>query len=142
MGVTANLRQIYSRLKSAEIKVSDSVLSALDIAGLEIVNVARRTKTYEDRTGDLSASIGYGVYTYGKAYSIGGFLGGQGEQSGQQKLIEIAGLYTHSRYVLLVVAGMEYAAYVERKGYIVLDAAKLQADSIIANALNNIKLEL
>lgn len=142
MDITAYLRQINARLKKAEMVISDKILSALDSAGEEIVSTARQTKTYEDRTGNLSASMGYGVYSYGKAYSIGGFLGGQGEQEGQQALADLARQYAHRRYVLLVVAGMEYAAYVERRGYVVLDAAELQSDSIIGKALNNITIEV
>lgn len=142
MDITAYLRQINARLKKAEVVISDKILSALDSAGEEIVSTARQTKTYEDRTGNLSASMGYGVYSYGKAYSIGGFLGGQGEQEGRQALADLARQYAHRRYVLLVVAGMEYAAYVERRGYVVLDAAELQSDSIIGKALNNITIEV
>ena len=142
MDITAYLRQINARLKKAEVVISDKILSALDSAGEEIVSTARQTKTYEDRTGNLSASMGYGVYSYGKAYSIGGFLDGKGEQEGRQALADLARQYAHRRYVLLVVAGMEYAAYVERRGYVVLDAAELQSDSIIGKALNNITIEV
>jgi len=115
-----------------------SLLTALDNAGQRAVEVARASKTYQDRTGNLSASIGYGVYHNGVEYRTGGFNGGDGETQGREYLRQIQTQYAHSKFALIVVAGMEYAAAVERRGYVVLDGALLRSDAIVKEELSRL----
>ena len=140
MDLSKALRAISERLHKSTDSIEDKILSVLDMAGQQAVRIARNTKTYKDETGNLTASIGYGVFHFGKSHSIGGFGGGVGEQKGLQKLQEIAADYASKPYVLIVVAGMEYALYVERRGFVVLDAANLQLDNILRSELSKIKV--
>lgn len=69
-----------------------------------------------DQTGNLRSSIGYGVYNHGKSVLESAFnvvkSGVEGPAKGEQLLNELASKYAET-YALVVVAGMEYADYVE-----------------------------
>lgn len=134
-------RELLKRMRSSADSAEESVLSALDNAGQRLVEIARNTKTYKDNTGNLTASIGYGVYHKGERYSVGGFGYGEGGQKGLKKLESVAADYSSRPLLLIVVAGMDYAIYVERSGYVVLDAAMLQKDSVLNAELKRVKIK-
>lgn len=140
MDLAKYLKGLSSRFNKTTDRVENKVLLALDRAGQRLVDIARESKTYQDETGNLTASIGYGVYHKGEEFSIGGFGGGNGEKEGVKRLSDVASKHKSKAYVLVVVAGMEYAIYVERSGYIVLDVAKLKANSVITEELNKVKV--
>lgn len=135
MGIVSTLQAMHTRLEKVKDTIYLAIPKALEKAGKEIVQDARDSKTYKDRTGNLTASMGYGVYQYGKECSIGGFGGGKGEEQGRIELEQRAKELSHLPFCLIIVAGMEYAVYVERCGYVVLDHARLMSDSIIQDAL-------
>lgn len=140
MDIAGYLQGVSKRLKNTTESIESKVLQALDRAGQRVVDVAHSTKTYQDETGNLTASIGYGVYHKGEEYSVGGFGSIKGGDEGNKRLASVAAQHKNKAYVLIVVAGMDYAVYVERRGYIVLDTAKLKADSIITEELNKVKV--
>lgn len=69
-----------------------------------------------DHTGNLRSSIGYAVYDYGKKYIESTFAvvrqGGKGASEGRKIVNELASKYANV-YALVVVAGMNYAEFVE-----------------------------
>ncbi len=69
-----------------------------------------------DHTGNLRSSIGYAVYDYGKKYIESTFAvvrqGGKGASEGRKMVNELASKYANV-YALVVVAGMNYAEFVE-----------------------------
>lgn len=73
-------------------------------------------ESWIDQTGNLRSSIGYAVYEQGKVLIESAFEQvGNGVEGGKKsrKLIEeLASKYSQT-YALVVVAGMEYAEYVE-----------------------------
>ena len=140
MDLAGYLKGLSKRLHQSVDDVSEKILQALDSTGQRMVEVARNTKTYQDKTGNLTASIGYGVYRRGTQYSVGGFGYGEGGQKGLAKLEQVATQHKAKEYVLIVVAGMDYATYVERRGYVVLDTAGLQFDNIATTELNKVKI--
>lgn len=141
MGIkVTGIREAKERLRKLREQADEAILKALDDAGKRLVETALATKQYQDRTGNLSASMGYGVYYKGNEYSTGGFKGGEGETKGREYLEQIQSQYAHSKFVLIVVAGMGYAAAVERKGYVVLDGALVRSDDIVRDELSKIKL--
>ena len=140
MDLGKHLQSLSKRFHQNMESLDNKVLLALQTAGEHAVRIARSTKTYKDNTGNLSASIGYGIYYYGKNISTGGFGSGVGGQVGEKRLAEVASSHTDKPYVLIVVAGMHYALYVERSGYVVLDYADLQLDSIIREETNKINV--
>ena len=140
MDLAGYLRKLSQRFHKSVNGLSESILQSLDRTGQRVVEIARNTKTYQDKTGNLTASIGYGVYHNGVQYSVGGFGRGEGGDKGREKLETLAAKQKNKPYVLIVVAGMDYATYVERSGYIVLDAAGLQVECVANTELNKARI--
>lgn len=69
-----------------------------------------------DQTGNLRSSIGYGVFEDGRKTIQSAFesvlKGAQGSAIGRKELDKLAGMYSDT-FALVVIAGMEYADYVE-----------------------------
>lgn len=104
-----------------------ALLLVLNELGNELVRYARLTHSYTDRTGNLTNSMGYAVIRGKTVVMTGGEL-----QDGEALEAAIKAAYNAAKrsttaYSLVVVAGMEYAAYVEAKGYNVLVPAELKA---------------
>lgn len=122
-------------------KLDHQLIGVLIKAGEFAVEQARRTKTYEDQTGNLTASIGYGVFKGNTLVASGGFdYGKEGGNIGAMALLEKLPNLGSKGVGLVVVAGMDYATYVERTGHVVLDDARLSVGSVIDNLLSQLKL--
>lgn len=71
-----------------------------------------------DQTGNLRSSIGYAVYADGYKVIESAFQqvlnGAEGASEGRKMIEDLASKYSEA-YALVVVAGMEYADYVEAK---------------------------
>lgn len=122
----------------------ETCIKTLDYVGLECVREARTRRTYTDRTGNLRSSTGYYVLCEGKVVRKGGFeavspKATEGPSEGRKFIAEIASGYP-SGIVLVVVAGMDYAAYVEANGYNVLDSAELMARKLVPELLKRLGL--
>lgn len=105
-------------LKEAE-RIQKLAIRALSRLGERCVKEARdRTPEYSwfDQTGNLRSSIGYIISHNGRIIQYSDFQqvksGTEGSKTGKQFAEEIVKKYT-SGYVLVVVAGMNYAEYVE-----------------------------
>lgn len=98
----------------------------LSVLGERVVKYAREHGSYTDRTGNLRNSIGYVVVQYGRIvtedFSIGS---GHGEAKAQARAyaLEVARELPADKTYLVWVAGMEYAKYVEAKGFDVLEGS-------------------
>lgn len=92
-----------------------------------------------DRTGNLRSSIGYSVLDHGKkviesAFDIVG-QGAEGASKGRQAINDLTTKYSEV-YALLVVAGMEYADFVEAiEGKDVLESTRLWANGVIGKRI-------
>lgn len=109
--------------------------------GEECVKHARENGKYTDRTANLRNSIGYIVIQHGQTV-IDSFSGAfaakldpQGKadaemahQRGLAYANEVGATLGSKATFLVVVAGMEYAKYVEAKGYNVLNATESQLE--------------
>lgn len=113
------------------------------IIGEKCVNAARSSHTYRDQTGNLSSSIGYAVSIDGRLVSISSFNkvmnGDEGATDGEEYVRRLIGQYPKG-IVLIVVAGMNYAAYVSDKGYDVLDSAESLAEHQLPQMLKDLGL--
>ena len=73
-------------------------------------------ESWKDHSGNLRSSIGYAIYDHGKNLIEGAFApikgGKKGQEEGQKMVDELASKYA-TTYALVVVAGMNYAEYVE-----------------------------
>lgn len=78
------------------------------------------------------------LYDNGNLVETGGFLGGEGQQAGEEALQQSTPATTDP--TLVIVAAMPYAVNVERQGFSVLDGARLQAKDTITNQLRQATL--
>ncbi|MCD8313426.1 MAG: hypothetical protein LUC24_04630 [Bacteroidales bacterium] len=111
------------------------ILRRLNEAGLRAVNSARNEHGYTDRTGNLTSSIGYVIVEDGKVIQESAFEvvkdGAQGSSDGRAFAESLASGYP-TGIVLIIVAGMNYAAYVSARGFNVLDSAETVAEKLIS----------
>ncbi len=96
---------------------------------------------YIDWTANLRSSIGYVIVRSGNVVSQGGFKsakgGGEGAEEGKAYAEQLAAKFPQS-IALIVVAGMNYAAYVSAKGYDVLDTAELLAEKLVPQMMKQL----
>ena len=75
----------------------------------------------------------------GKIVTVGGFQqvkdGSEGPMEGKGYALELAASVGSGSVALIVVAGRNYAAYVERRGYNVLASAEILAEKLIQELL-------
>lgn len=133
--------------------ITNAVEEALQLVCLEITRKAKaeygtgdpsqaghpHQPNYIEWTHYLKASIGYVVYNDGEKiaehFDAGsGNKGLGGANAGQQLADRVASEYP-SGFVAVIVAGSEYAAYVESKGYDVLTGATTEATEILRKYL-------
>ena len=121
MGITPqfSVREIHSYMESYRQRVEEIVIRNLQRLGEQaIIHVRNRTgeESWYDQTGNLRSSVGYVVGRDGVVTSKGGFSqvlnGAEGTSEGQKFAESLAKLMA-GKYFLIVVAGMEYASYVE-----------------------------
>lgn len=112
--------------------------NTLSYVGEEAVKEARNNGSYQDQTGNLRSSISY-VVTDGKNIGIDkGELyksGSEGASKGKKLVQEYAARHKDD-IELHIVAGMEYADYVERiHGKNVLSSARVLIDKEVPDRL-------
>lgn len=122
-------------------RLEEVVIDQLKDCGEQFVADARSVNTYTDRTGNLRASIGYVIAKDGREI-FGNFQGiASGTSVGRRKIKTILGDNSKG-FVLIVVAGMEYAAAVEAKGYDVITGSSLSADSFLTRQIDRLRQQL
>lgn len=117
---------VQGKMRAFGARFERALVLVLNEIGMELVKCARDEHSYTDRTGNLTNSMGYAVMKGHAVLIQGGEGSGEGSKAAMETILNIAG-QTPSRYTLAIVAGMEYAAYVEAKGYNVLIPAELKA---------------
>lgn len=97
----------------------EELVRALSYLGEQAVTKVRDREeidSWYDHTGNLRSSIGYSVFDHGKKLFESAFEpiknGKEGQSEGKKLVDELASKYA-STYALVVVAGMNYAEYVE-----------------------------
>lgn len=112
--------------------------------GEQVLNAARSTDSYKDQTGNLRSSLGYVVAVDGRVADISSFAvvknGQEGSKTGADYARKLARKYPKG-IVLIVCAGMNYAAYVSAKGYDVEDSAEILADRLVPQMLRQLGLK-
>lgn len=124
-------------------KAEDKMLVFLQAGGEKFIEVARRSGSYKDQTGNLRSSIGYIIAKNGKvvAENFTESEKGTDKTTGKYKgrrLAEEVSLSHSGGYVLVGVAGMEYAASVEAKGYEVVSGANTQCEKYLRDTLKSV----
>ena len=113
-------------------RIEDVIISRLNLIGLSFFKNARENGTYNNITGNLRSSIGYIVLKNGKTVqqnfeaSDKGSDKATGLSAGRSYANEVKKKFGRG-YVLICVAGMQYAASVESKGKDVITASAITA---------------
>lgn len=111
--------------------------------GEQVLNAARSSKDYKDQTGNLRSSLGYVVAVDGRVADKSSFevvkKGQEGAKTGADYARKLARKYPKG-IVLIVCAGMNYAAYVNSKKD-VADSAELLADRLVPKMLKQLGLK-
>lgn len=142
--------EIKKMLEKKRRSIQKTILLNMQRIGEEFVRRARNNRTYKDRTGNLRSSIGYVVLHNGQQlyqsfqeFPPGeGTKGAAGVRNGVKKakdLIEDARRRFPKGFVLIGVAGMEYAAAVEANGMDVITNASIAAEADLRAAIKRIK---
>ena len=121
---------IHKMMHDKIAKMEKSIQARLIRIGNKFVRDARDNADFTDRTGNLRSSIGYVLFEDGKPIKSDFDQTKEGMLGLKQAEVyanTIAAEYADSRYVLIVVAGMEYAAHVESKGFDVLTGSSISA---------------
>lgn len=121
----------------------ESIIATFKRIGEDAVKVARLTHKYKDQTGNLTSSIGYGIVDDGSIIFQSSFdvvkSGANGAAEGKAYLRQLAS-ENNQGIVLIIVAGKNYAKFVEAKGLNVLAGATIQADAMAKKALKMLKV--
>lgn len=125
----------------------NKIQAELMYEGEDLVSHARNLppfESYNDQTGNLRSSIGYATYANGTQTNKSTFPmlmdGKDGKQAGEQCIESNKGGVTRCTHGLVVVAGMEYAPYVEKcENKNVLAKTELKATQDMVTILENIK---
>lgn len=129
MGVTAQFApgSVAAKVQAFQARLEEATVFLLKYMGEELAKYAKDQHNYTDRTGNLTNSIGYAVVRKGKIVCYGGEIQpGEGAEEGLKIANKMAAKLPNT-FSLIVVAGMNYAAYVEAKGYNVILPAELKA---------------
>lgn len=138
-----NKQEIIRYIKSRYQVIENALLYRLEFLVTELQNHAKASGAYQDQTSNLRSSIGGVVVKNGKVIEYRGFEGTQeGSSTGLEFINSIIG-EMGSGYRIILVAGMNYASYVEEyHGKNVLKATELKAQQDIQVLMKELKLEI
>jgi hypothetical protein len=143
-----NLDDIFGNIyKKFQEQIIPALLEQIESVCIDVVNEAKQLNTYTDRTGNLRSSIGYVIYNNGQKISESftanaGKEGGDGGTTGVKSGTQIANEAAKSwgtGIVAVIVAGMDYALYVESKGYDVITGPASKLNQLLQERLQDIK---
>lgn len=140
MGLTATFStaDIRASFEKAKAQFHAAALRTLNYLGQQCVAHARTNGTYRDGTGNLRGSLGY-IILYNGVIQKKNITGTQiGSSEAEKALVLLIPLYP-SGYVLIVIAGMNYAAKVESRGRDVLTSAEQYAEVELPGLLLELK---
>lgn len=125
-------------------KREKSIIKTLNFVGITCINEARTNGDYIDQTGNLRSSIGYAIIQNGVVVNQSRFEqvkdGREGKKEGAELLSDLIGRNTQG-IVLIVVAGMNYAAYVETNRN-VITSAELLAEDLVPKLLRQLGFQV
>lgn len=113
-------------------RAENEILKKLSFIGENAVNDARGNGDYLDDTGNLRSSVGYTILKNGETVRTSSFDRVKKEATKAKKestkLLDELRSKFNTGFVLIVVAGMDYAVTVEARGRNVLSSSKLLAE--------------
>ncbi len=150
MGIKANFTaaDVHQMTQEKLQKINDAILFRLKELGDRCVNQARDFGDYTDQSTNLRSSVGYIILADGEVvqsdFRKSGIVrkpekgdGSEGLEKARSFAMSLAGNYPKG-CVLIVVAGMNYAAYVETRRN-VLSSAEHLAQTELPKLLSQLK---
>lgn len=133
--------EIDQYIKEQVERIINATIYLFRYIGERCLNAARETNSYKDRTGNLRSSLGYVIVRDGKIVDQSDFevvlQGDSGAKSGIQFAKDVARQFPEG-IALILVAGMNYAAFVSATGRDVIDSAELLADRLTPQMLKQL----
>lgn len=138
-----DVRKLRQDLQQKLKDITDFLIMRMQQIGEECITIARTEGSYNDITGNLRSSIGYIILNDGKVvgqskskqYQGSKGNGDKGVEEGEKFLASIQSKFPWG-IVLIVCAGMNYAAYVEGIHHkVVLSTAELKAKELFNQLL-------
>jgi len=139
-----NRNDIAKMLAEKYTVIDQALLLRILRVGEAFVKQARDTANFKDRTGNLRSSIGYIILKDGKDI-YENFKSRAGGKDGVEKAREVAAalkIKYPKGYVLIAVAGMDYAAAVESLGYDVITSSAADAATNLKQSLSELAKKL
>ena len=141
------MSEIDAYINAQSRQFEQAVIYNLSAIGEQVVNAARTEGSYKDRTGNLRSSVGYVICVDGRVRKASAFEsvrgpegnGADGRKTGSVYARSLASQFPKG-YVLIAVAGMNYASYVSAKGKDVLDSAELLAERLVPQMMKTLGL--
>jgi len=140
----ANKKQVSKYLLTFSNIIEDVLIRELEILVANLENHAKLTAGYEDQTSNLKGSIGGVVLKDGRIVSKKGFDSGgaEGNTTGIEFINSLIG-YNTKGFVIILVAGMEYATYQENfHNNNVLKKSELKMKRELPKVLSKLKLKI
>ena len=122
MGVTvdkSSVDKLLARLQAQKEAINTAIVDALAGVGEYVSDKIRsgELSSWINDTGSLRSSVGYAVARRGKIVRMSDFAtilnGSEGSRKGRERIAEAAAEYSTYDYVLIIIAGEDYAVYVE-----------------------------
>lgn len=146
MGIEAfGFDEILNKLQSQqsqEPQLDERVLRELSLCAEELCNNARDrypsrdSGGYDDHTRNLRGSIGFKISFNGETVAKGGFDGRESEKGEDAANVALESFpQSNSLWEIVIVAGMEYARFVEAKGHNVITFLQQE----LTDAINEVK---
>ncbi|MEQ3166375.1 hypothetical protein AAA214_24925 [Parabacteroides goldsteinii] len=126
MGLGVKVKYDFSDLKKARKQLQNEVTNNMRVAGDLYLNVAVAKGSYQNRTGNLRSSNAYAITNDGKIIEekVANTFSKTDAQKYALQAIQNANKAGDS---LILVNGMPYASFVEKKGFDVSSMAYRQA---------------
>jgi len=139
---------IVREVETKKKRIDDAIYLRLRRIGLQFVRDARINADFTDRTGNLRSSIGFVIAYNGDIRHTdfdkapkGDSDKEEGVRNARQFAEDIAGDYSKG-WVLIVVAGMEYAAAVESRGKDVITGSSIKAGSSLKKTVKELEAKI
>lgn len=135
--------QIDAMMAASIKKREQALLYQFAYIGESVVNLARTSRGYTDRTGNLVSSTGYVLVKDGEVVGTPYFAamknGESGKNQGREFAARKAAELIPAGIGIVVVAGMDYATHVEARGQNVLKLSEIEAKKMVDQLFNDLK---
>lgn len=135
--------EISNTIVASTNNLNRAIIHSMEVAGQQGTNEARAHGEYLDQTGNLRSSVGYKVAYNGIVVGSSAFdkvrNGDKGSRIGND-FAKSTAESIHGNHCLVLVAGMDYAPYLQAKGRKVLGDAEEVTKRSLTKQFNDLGL--